>query len=261
MSRIKDIEELLTEIDEITSTLSNSYDEAKKDRTILQISRVKVKSALEHLRSILDYCALDAYMHVYGEKPTKKLYFPYAKDEASFNKRITKDFTALRQKSPIIYDHIASVQPHKSGTNWLIDLCQFTNTNKHNNLTTQDRKSKDSVTIGNIIKMSGNCSNIVFSGTRVNGIPFGKGSSNTVRLSSTMTNEEIEAQLNSENPYIPVTRTVDELKFYIDGSDHDALAFIHNTNERISILVCQLYEEIDPLALSASKINHKALIH
>jgi len=243
MSRIADINELLAEIEEIATTLSDSYEKAKSDSTVSQISRVKVKSALEHLRSILDYCALDVYMHVYGSKPGK-LYFPYAKNEALFNKHLAKSFNALRHKAPKIYYLMASVQPHISGSNWLIDLCGYTNTNKHNNLTPQVKKSKDSVTIGNLFKVSGN-SSVTFVNSTVNGVQIGKDSSTPVTISDAMTNEEIAAQLNPDNPYIPVSRVAEEVKFFIEGSANDALAFIQDAKERITKLVGQLYAEIN----------------
>jgi hypothetical protein len=243
LSRIADINELLSEVEELASTLSDSYGKAKNDGTVLQISRVKVKSALEHLRSTLDYCASDIYIHVYGKKPGK-LYFPYAKNEALFNKHLTSSFTALRQKHPKIYNLMASVQPHISSSNWLIDLCGYTNTNKHNNLTPQVRKTKDSVTIGNLIKISGN-SNVTFTNTTVNGVQIGKDRSTPVRISDAMTDEEITSQLNPDNPYIPVTRTAEEVNFFIDGSGNDALAFIQDAKERITIFVSELYAEIN----------------
>lgn len=243
MPRIADIKELLTEVEEISSTLSNSYENAREDRNILQISRVKVKSALEHLRSILDYSALDAYLHVYKSKPGK-LYFPYAVNEALFNKHLANNFKSLRQKNPNIYNLIASVQPHMSGSNWLIDLCRYTNTNKHNNLTSQVKKTKDSVTIGNLIKLSGD-STVTFLNSTVNGIQIGKDSSTPVTISDAMADEEIVSQLNSDNPYLPVTRVAEEVNFFIDGSNNDALKFIQDAKTRISQFVDQLYAEIN----------------
>ena len=243
MSRIADIEELLIEVEEISSTISELYENARKDKSVLQISRVKVKSALEHLRSILDYSALDAYMCVYKNKPGK-LYFPYAKNEALFNKHLANNFKSLRQKNPNIYNLIASVQPHMSGSNWLIDLCTYTNTNKHNNLTSQVKKTKDSVTIGNLIKLSG-ASTVTFVNSTANGIQIGKDSSTPVTISDAMTDKEIVSQLNPDNPYLPVTRVAEKVNFFIDGSSNDALKFIQDAKARISRFVDQLYAEIN----------------
>ncbi|WNF47052.1 hypothetical protein RHP75_01035 [Pseudomonas sp. SG20056] len=68
MTRTSDIEEILKEVEEVISTISVLYENAKTDSTVTQISKAKIKSVLEHLRSILDYCALEIYLHVYGKK-------------------------------------------------------------------------------------------------------------------------------------------------------------------------------------------------
>ena len=243
MSRITDINELFAEIEEIITSLSSSYENAKSNSTTHQIPRAKVKGALEHLRSILEYCAQDVHMHVYGNN-SGELYFPYAKNEALFNKHLTRSFKALRVRDPKIYDFMASVQPHVSGSNWLIDLCGYTNTNKHKYLTPQVKKTKNSVTVGNLIRVSGN-SSATFVNSTVNGAQIGKDSLTPVTISDAMTNEEIVTQLNPGNPYISVTRVTEEVKFFIEGSTNDALSFIQDAKERISKFVSQLYSEIE----------------
>lgn len=243
MSRLADIKELLIEVEEISAGLVAAYEHAKSDRTVLQISRVKVKSALEHLRSVLDYCALDVYMRVYGGKPGR-LYFPYGKNEALFNKHLASSFKGLRERHPKLYGLLASIQPHVSGSNWLIDLCGYTNTNKHDNLTPQVKKSIDSVTVGNLVKVSGN-STVTFVNSTVNGIQIGKDASTPATISDAMTDEEIGEQLNPDNPYIPITRVAEEVKFFIEGSGNDALAFIQDAKIKVSEFVGQLYGELD----------------
>lgn len=243
MWRLADIKELLAEVEEISASLGTTYEHAKSDRTILQIPRAKVKSALEHLRSVLDYCALDAYMHVYGTKPGK-LYFPYGKNEALFNKHLASSFKGLREKHPKLYGLVASIQPHVSGSDWLVDLCGYTNTNKHDNLTSQVKRSIDRVTVGNLVKISGN-STVTFVNSTVNGIQIGKNASTPATISDAMADEEIAEQLNPENPYILITRVAEEVKFFIEGSSNDALAFIQDSKARVSEFVGHLYDELD----------------
>jgi hypothetical protein len=243
MSRRTDINELLVEVEEISANLLATYKQAKRDRTVLQIPRAKVKSALEHLRSVLDYCAADIYIRVYGSKPGK-LYFPYGKNEALFNKHLASSFKKLREISPRLYTLLASVQPHVSGSNWLVDLCQYSNTNKHDGLMAQVKRSVDSVSIGRLVKVSGN-STVVFGNATVNGIPVGRDSSTPVTISDAMTDEEIARQLNPDNPFIPITRVAEEVKFLIEGSENDSLAFIQDACARISEFVHHLYEELD----------------
>jgi hypothetical protein len=243
MTLIADINELMNEVEEISLYLSDFYENAKKDSSVKQISRAKIKSALEHLRSILDYCAKDTYLYVYGSKPGK-IYFPYAENEALFNKHLTNSFKSLRQRNQKIYDIIASIQPHIAGSSWLIDLCKYTNTNKHNNLTPQVKKTKDSITIGNLVKLSGN-STVTFVNSTVNGVQIGHDSSTPVTISDSMSDDEIISQLNPNNPYLPVSRVSDEVKFFIEGSNNDALEFIQDVKTKISAFVNLLYEEIN----------------
>ena len=243
MSRLDNINELLTEVEEISSTLSDLYEQAKKDNSIPHISCAKIKSALEHLRSILDYCAMDAYLYVYGKSPRERLYFPFAEDEKYFNKRLANKFPLLLQKNPKIYHLIASVQPHISGSKWLLYLCHYVNKNKHHNFTSQVRKTKDSVSIGNLFKVSGG-GTITGVNSSVNGVPIGRDNSIPVVITDTMTDAEIKGQLNPNNPYLPITRVAEDIKFFIDNSDNDALAFIQDAKQKISQLVNELYLEI-----------------
>lgn len=146
-------------------------------------------------------------------------------------------------KNKKIYELIASLQPHASGSNWLIDLCEYTNTNKHNNLTPQVKKTKDSVCIGNFVKLSGN-STISFTSSTINGVPVGRDQSKPVIISGAMTNEEINVQLNPRL-YLQVTRISEEIKFFIEGSSNDALEFIQDAKGKISEFVSRLYLEIN----------------
>jgi hypothetical protein len=245
MSRREDINELFNEIREILSYISKLYEDAKKDLSITRIDRVKLKSALEHLRSILDYSAMDAYFFVYNQLPPKQVYFPYGKDESEFRNSLnSKKFTRLEQENPKIYNLFSSVQPHLAASEWLINLCNYNNENKHKKLSPQVKKVKDIVTIGNMASISGN-SKIVFQNCIVNGFQIGKDSSTPVVISDSMTDDEIIAQLNPDNPYLPITRVAEDIKFYIDGSENDALTFIQEVTERISQFINDIYSEIN----------------
>jgi hypothetical protein len=245
MSRQEDINELFDEVREILSFLYRSYEEAKKDRSIKKIDRVKVKSALEHLRSILDYSSMDVYFFVYKQQPPKQVCFPYGKDEPDFrNSLISKKFALLEQKNPEIYNIFSSIQPHSCASEWLIYLCNYNNENKHKKLSSQVKKAKDRVTVGNVAQVSGN-GKIIFQNCIVNGLQIGKDSSTPVVISDSMTDDEIIAQFNTDNPYLPITRVAEDIQFYIDGSENDALTFIQEVTERISKFIHDLYSEIN----------------
>lgn len=138
----------------------------------------------------------------------------------------------------------SSIQPHIAASEWLINLCNYNNENKHKKLSSQVKKTKDIVTIGNIAQMSGN-SKIIFQNCLVNGFQICKDSSTPVVISDSMTDDEIIAQVNPDNPYLPITRVSEDVKFYIDGSENDALTFIQEITERISQFINNVYSEIN----------------
>ena len=45
--------------------------------------------------------------------------------------------------------------------------------------------------------------------------------------------------------YLSITRVSEDVKFYIDGSENDALTFIQEITERISQFINNVYSEIN----------------
>lgn len=138
-----------------------------------KISRPKVKSILEHLRSSLEYAAQDINSKLVS--PKQKLYFPYGNNEIEFEKSIKRNLPNLINQFPEIYIEIKKIQNFQSGNDWLVKLCNLTNVIKHNNGidVRHDEEVVKSVSIFaggvNLAYIGGNCSNIQFSNNRVNG--------------------------------------------------------------------------------------------
>lgn len=142
-----------------------------KDSASGNIGKVKIKNALENLRSILDYNAVEistAYKNKSGKK-VKKAYFPYGKNGTLFKERINSLFPKIGKILPDIYKLIGSVQPHVSGDDWLYELCKLTNEAKHNGLTKTQTQKSISLRQGNFINIEGDCGQIVLQGNYVNG--------------------------------------------------------------------------------------------
>ena len=61
-----------------------------------------------------------------------------------------------------------------------------------------------------------------------------------------MSTEEVVDSFNPDNPYLPVVRSTDEVYFYIDGSDIDALSttLIREAKNNILVFIGDLYNEI-----------------
>lgn len=241
MSRRAAIQELLQEVDEILVNLADVYKKAKDDAGIVSIPRVKVKSALEHLRSTLDYCAIDIYYYLYKKDPPK-IYFPYAVDQRKFRDYISRTYPKIEVINGNIYKEVESIQPHSLMENTLVDLCGFTNHNKHQNLTSQTKVLRPaSTSVGGIVKFDQGGGSAIFKNCFVNGLPMGKGL--VVNLNYEMSDMEISSQLNPEL-IIPISRDAGDLKFKLDNSDHDALIFLIKSRDMVSGFVDRIYKII-----------------
>lgn len=131
-----DVGELLKDIEEQL----NSLKKYKK------ITKVKLKSTLENLRSSLEYIAQDINSAL--SKPGKRIYFPYGDNKEKFEQSIDRNLQAIQSEYPTLYDCIEHLQPHKNnGDNWLVDMCRMTNDAKHKGLLEVKNKGNDHVLV------------------------------------------------------------------------------------------------------------------
>ncbi|MDS7956789.1 MULTISPECIES: hypothetical protein [unclassified Acinetobacter] len=120
--RKESILELIEEAREIYSIINSHRN----------ISKPKVKTIFEHLRSSLDYLAKDINDNL--KVPSKiKLYFPYGANEEAFYKSIKRNFPSLQSEISEIYEELLNIQSFQSRDDWLPKLCSLTNEVKHNN--------------------------------------------------------------------------------------------------------------------------------
>ena len=241
MSRKSDIDELLAEVADIKSDIEATYERAKADPASAKLSKIKVKSALEHLRSVLDYAALDVHETFYDGKG--KIYFPYGKNEALFEKHLKSKFKDLAGKSRRVFEIFSSVQTFNCGSDWLITLCNTVNSNKHNRLSSQDMQKEESVSLGNLVKVSGGGSVIIHGGT-VNGVPISKDPNKPIVISNESSEEQMKRNLNPNNPFLSLNRETDKLEFIIDDTGWDALELVSEASNGVQSLVDDLYYEL-----------------
>lgn len=233
MDRYEDIKELLDTVDGNISTLRAKYEEARKSENVKAVLRPLVKSTLEHLRSALEYSAQDIWSQ-YNTK-SKKLYFPYGLEDALFQANIKRNLPNLKTQLPQVYLLLESIQPFKSGDDWLKQLCDQTNFNKHNRLTEQVRKNSEGSTtnVGNLVSMRGG--SVVFENCSYNGMPLGHGK--PAVISSEMSVDEIQKGIAIP---IKVNREFDWVEFHFDDTAHDTLELIETSHNNISLYIIEL---------------------
>jgi|GEM_PF-604485 len=233
MERYQDITELLEAVESNIKNLKKSYDKAKKDEEQKEVLRPIVKSSLEHLRSILEYSVQDIWFS-YNSNSKKRLYFPYGIRESLFKEQIDKNLPELAKRRPNLYALIESLQPHKCGDNWLIELCDQTNFNKHNKLSSQIRKNSErSTTIigGGAIRIDGNGDGgtVTFIDCNVNGIQVGHGK--PAVISDDMSAKKIQEIIGAP---ISVTKEFEWVEFRFENSTIDTLMLIKKAYTEIS---------------------------
>ncbi|MGF6127209.1 hypothetical protein QF019_002418 [Pseudomonas frederiksbergensis] len=228
MERYPDILELLEEVKVDIDIISASYERARNDEDQLKILRPKIKSCFEHLRSALEYSAQDIWRSYTKKK--NSVYFPYGKTEEDLNKSLNRNLPALKDQSPILFDLVEALQPHKCGSEWLYELCRHTNFNKHDRLSPQKRENSanSNTTFGCIVKNYGS-SDSSFTDCYYNGIPIAN--SGTVEISAKRRVSEIKKDLFVP---IPVLREFDWVEFKIEGSLFDVLKLITTSYSQVS---------------------------
>ncbi|MCA0173081.1 hypothetical protein, partial [Bacillus sp. RAR_GA_16] len=173
-------EALIEDLEEMILEIKNKIDlhvQSSESEVIIP----RVKSFLEHNRSVLEYCANDAFELLVSEKNrTKKLksrnnnvYFPYGETEEKFDRNFNNNLPGLSQQNHPIYILISSLQDfnRRDDKKFLNYMCRVTNKNKHDQLSTKERISEKTVNIGNLISSTN--SSITISGGTYNGLPMG----------------------------------------------------------------------------------------
>lgn len=140
----------------------------------------KIKSFLEHCRSILEYCAQDIFQYVVPKSNREKklnsgnknVYFPYGKNEDVFKQSVKKNFLGI--SDVIINRLITDLQDFRrfQKKKFLTYMCKLTNDNKHDQLTEPTRQSDKGISIGSHIKVDERSTVTVINST-FDGIPSG----------------------------------------------------------------------------------------
>lgn len=230
------ISELFEEVRTNLATIKEKAQEAKKDERIQNLLRPKIKSCLEHLRSCLDFSAHDIYEKL--STTNNKPYFPYAfnGDVASFNTSINRSHPNLQVLDSNIYDLIESIQPHITSSDWLLKFCRRTNTEKHQDLSKQERENSNSTNfqLGNIInsvnssgKITIKIGQIIENGKKVNKKPI------DITIDPSNPNHSFEDIKNELDGDLELTYSYDWVNFTFKGSNENVVDFIEEALTKI----------------------------
>jgi hypothetical protein len=238
MSRYDNVREVLACASELIADLKAEYDEARRNEAV-GVSRVKIKHAVELIRSALEYTAQDVWCSYTTEH--NRVFFPYGKDEAHFLASVKRNLPGVDLQAPKLYEIISSAQPHSCADSWLIDLCIVSNFNKHNGLSRQSRQVSDNstITLGDVAKVSGNAA-ITIGECYQDGVAILK--PGPLVLSNRRGIAEAKKQVSDG---ISLIQEFDWVEFHIESSDGDALKLLQTSHVNASEIIESIYKEIN----------------
>ncbi len=233
--RKAEIEELLDEVCSTIKVIDGEYERVNQDLSVKEFMKVKIKHALEDLRSCLDYCANDIYDRFYYDSTVSKrpnIYFPYGKNQNDFLSMLGMSFKNLERKNKAVYDEIISIQSFNCTEAWLYDLCSITNTNKHLTLLGQTRKSKAELKVNDLgiigFDGAGEGCTVVLSGCTFNG----------VKQNEDIIIQDGRAHISDKDRDIVFEI---DTQFYISGTDIDCIKLLKDSYKGITGFVNNLY--------------------
>lgn len=238
INRRNDIQALFVEINSGYDEIEKLYNLSLNKREIDPSLQVKIKSYLEHARSILDYCAQDIAGAL--EIKSEKIYFPIVeshKNLNSFEGFIGRHLPGLKAKDKALFDNLEKIQPYHQDYDWLGHLVVITNENKHDCLTPQGKHEIPSLTLESnaaVIQISGDSS-----------IALGEGCMVQLGNAKIQGNQVISAfssQIISD-PQIKVKRQIwVDFKFYDEIS---VLGLLAKIKDELPSIISEIYKKLD----------------
>ena len=140
MDRYDDIELLLDDSREKIQTVKREYQNIRTQKPEDPKLVLTIKHCLLNLRSVLEYATQEIWQS-YNKTPKKRLYFPYGETELLFNNSLKSNLPSLESCKPNVAKLIRDLQPFTCGDNWLLNLCEQVNTQKHDRLSRLIKKS------------------------------------------------------------------------------------------------------------------------
>lgn len=233
--RKEDCETLLFECKELLVQIQYQH-QREFDLRKKEITSPKLKSFLEHSRSILEYCAGDVFDYILPEasklsklqSKNKYVYFPYGNNRVSFGNSMKRNLPGL-QSTHAAYKLIEGIQDYnRPSQKFLSYLCDLTNTNKHDRLSSLMRNASTTLMIPGI------------SAEGVNGLVLRGNTYNGVDMGEVIINDE-EYTVNINPSFFSRTVLFEEGAFVFKDSQTDILQFLDVVYASIEKFIHKFY--------------------
>ncbi|MFZ5941801.1 MAG: hypothetical protein ACOYXB_14620 [Bacteroidota bacterium] len=192
------------------------------------VNVVLLKNILENLRSVLDYIAIDLAT-LTGDR-NRNIFFPYGRRQNHFKISIKRNLPKLQEKRPDLFNEIEKIQPFISKNNWLVELCELTNSAKHIGLNKTNKQKSVSIEISDIIKVQ-SATEAIIENNYINGFDTGR-----IRIQDGNIIEKTEGQIKME---VTINNKV---KFA--GKEIEILTFTSQVFLEVKTLFLKIYNKI-----------------
>ncbi|AIK35508.1 hypothetical protein BG07_5652 (plasmid) [Bacillus pseudomycoides] len=234
---------LIEECEELLNQIDDKFRKAFKSPENAGIAVPKVKSLLEHCRSILEYTAKDIFELVLPEQERirklnskdSNVYFPYGPTTKTFRSSVSKNLPGLFSSDEQVYRLVECLQDHKRDekNKFLTHMCRRTNDNKHDDLSESERQSSTYMQIGGLARINQN-SSITFKNNFVNGMPTGNFS---------VENGHIYGNINPR--FLNEIVQYEEGQYVFKGTRKNVVQFLQFSLNEIKQFVDDLYQILE----------------
>jgi len=240
----EDIEEVLVAADEVIARLKNQEALVKNDQAT-GLRKTDVKSALEHLRSVLDYVAVGVDNVLYGganglrlNKQRQHVYFPYG-TQAFVDSKLKKLYGDLDVVAPKIYALVHSIQEHATGSDWLEVMCGQVNKHKHAGLSKHAATGgREAMTLGHNSIRIDRTSQVTIRGGSYGGVQMPSDRAVTIR--GDMSVEQARAKI----PWLPVRKGMTDQSISIAGTNWEVVSLLSTARAGIGRVALEVMSEL-----------------
>jgi hypothetical protein len=139
---MEDIVALIEDSRDLFGQIQELHRESVKAGQTVRTLKPRIKSLLEHQRSVLDYL-VENINNAYATKSPRKAYYPVADKPEAFEGRFDKNLPGVRGACPEIAAAVERHQPFQPGKEWIDYLMTLVNDNKHRALSPQSQQQTE----------------------------------------------------------------------------------------------------------------------
>lgn len=213
-----DIVEIIKDIEELKKQVEHGI-----------IRNTLLSGTLTNLRSILEHTVKDAATF-YGYKGD--IYFPYGQRKNHFKSSIGRtQLKNIKNDNPAIYELLESIQPYRTGDNWVVDLFHLTNRAKHESHNPVSPAVGKSLNYGGLFSFE-DCSNVSVRGFKING----------KEMPEVHIHDNDNFTVKGPNKHLFTVTEGKKMSF--EGKELEIDTFLYHTHEEISNFVTTFYEHL-----------------